>query len=130
LFQDRYLSKAVESDEYLLSATRYIHQNPVKASLAEETHLFKWSSASAYLDGGNSLVDAGFVLSLFSENADEQLAAYKNYLQKDDDIEHLGESAKRLSDGDAREIMNRLCGTSTVAEFQEIPSDKRGDILI
>ncbi|HHY25099.1 MAG TPA: transposase, partial [Clostridiaceae bacterium] len=33
LFQDRYKSEAVESDEYLLTVLRYIHQNPVKAGI-------------------------------------------------------------------------------------------------
>ena len=32
LFQDRYKSVPVENDLYLLSAVRYIHNNPVKAA--------------------------------------------------------------------------------------------------
>ena len=31
LFQDRYKSEPVETDEYFLAVLRYIHQNPVKA---------------------------------------------------------------------------------------------------
>jgi putative transposase len=31
LFQDRFKSEGIESDVYLLSAVRYIHNNPVKA---------------------------------------------------------------------------------------------------
>jgi len=31
LFQDRYKSENVESDSYLLTVVRYVHQNPEKA---------------------------------------------------------------------------------------------------
>jgi len=34
LFQDRYKSEVVESDEYLYTVIRYIHHNPVKAGLS------------------------------------------------------------------------------------------------
>ena len=33
LFQNRYLSEPVETDAYLLTVLRYIHQNPVKAKI-------------------------------------------------------------------------------------------------
>jgi putative transposase len=33
LFQDRFKSENVESTDYLLTVTRYIHQNPVKANI-------------------------------------------------------------------------------------------------
>ena len=35
LFQDRFKSEPVDSDAYLLTVIRYIHQNPVKAGLCE-----------------------------------------------------------------------------------------------
>ena len=33
LFQDRFKSEPVDSNEYLLTVVRYIHQNPIKAGL-------------------------------------------------------------------------------------------------
>ena len=36
LFQDRFKSEPVESDEYFLTVIRYIHQKPVKAGLCEK----------------------------------------------------------------------------------------------
>jgi len=130
LFQDRYKSMAVENDAYMLSALRYIHQNPMKAGLTKDINSYKWSSAMAYLMGGNSLVDARCVLLLFSENPTEQIETYTEYMQGHDDIGHLeGESVKRLNDKEAREAMKLICGVSTVVGFQAIPSDKRGAVL-
>ena len=37
LFQDRFRSEPVEDDAYLLSVLRYIHQNPVKAGIVQDT---------------------------------------------------------------------------------------------
>ena len=35
LFQDRFISEAVETDPYLLTVIRYIHHNPVKAGICK-----------------------------------------------------------------------------------------------
>ena len=35
LFQDRFKSEPVDSNEYLLTVVRYIHQNPIKAGLCK-----------------------------------------------------------------------------------------------
>jgi putative transposase len=49
LFQNRFRSERVEDEEYLLTVLRYIHQNPVKAFLVNDTKDYLWSSYRAYL---------------------------------------------------------------------------------
>ena len=44
LFQGRFKSEPVEDDTYFLTVLRYIHQNPVKAGLVNNTEDYKWSS--------------------------------------------------------------------------------------
>jgi putative transposase len=41
LFQDRFKSEPVESDEYLLTVVRYIHQNLLTAKIGNEIDEFK-----------------------------------------------------------------------------------------
>ena len=48
LFQGRFKSEPVETDEYLLTVIRYIHQNPVKGGIVP-TCDFRWSSYRSYL---------------------------------------------------------------------------------
>ncbi len=36
LFQDRYKSEPVETDSYIVTVLRYIHQNPVKAGICSD----------------------------------------------------------------------------------------------
>lgn len=44
LFQDRFKSENVETQEYLITVTRYIHQNPVKAGIVTSPEKWKWST--------------------------------------------------------------------------------------
>jgi REP element-mobilizing transposase RayT len=46
LFQDRFQSEPVESDEYFVTVLRYIFQNPVKACLSKKPEDYPWSSSS------------------------------------------------------------------------------------
>jgi len=64
LFQDRYKSEIIDTDEYFMTALRYIHFNPVKAGLAKLPELYTWSSYPEFL-GTSTLTDTQFALSLF-----------------------------------------------------------------
>ena len=50
LFQDRFRSEPVESMEYFMILLRYIHQNPVKASIVKAVGDYPWSSWREYND--------------------------------------------------------------------------------
>ena len=64
LFQDRYKSEPIDTDNYLLCAVRYVHQNPVKARIVNNPKYYKWSSYNAYLNDRNNLVDTEVILSI------------------------------------------------------------------
>ena len=49
LFQDRYLSKTVETQSYFINVCRYIHQNPVLAGIAKIEN-YEWSSYKEYIN--------------------------------------------------------------------------------
>ena len=44
LWQDRFKSKIIEKDAYLIECIRYIESNPVRASLVSYIHQYPWSS--------------------------------------------------------------------------------------
>jgi len=50
LLRGRFKSIIVDSDNYLLQLSRYIHLNPVKAGLVKRPQQFPWSSYLFYLD--------------------------------------------------------------------------------
>jgi len=72
LFQDRYKSEAIEDENYLLAAIRYIHNNPLRANLVTAIEQYPWCSYPAYL--GKSILqyepaDTEFVLNMFSSSS-------------------------------------------------------------
>lgn len=48
LFQGRYKSEPIQTDEYLITVIRYIHNNPVKAGIAS-ADAYQWSSYAEYV---------------------------------------------------------------------------------
>ena len=72
LFQGRYGSTAIMSDEHLMTVVRYVHLNPIEEKLSCSCE-YRWSSYREYLrdepDGhasrGNRIVNTRFVLSVF-----------------------------------------------------------------
>lgn len=51
LFRGRYKAILVQADAYLLSLSRYIHLNPVRARLVKKAEKFYWSSYRFYISG-------------------------------------------------------------------------------
>lgn len=67
LFEYSFKAKHIESDELLLHVSRYIHLNPVIASLVEQPEQWRWSSIHDYLDiETKPLCQTGEILSFFS----------------------------------------------------------------
>lgn len=67
LFQERFKSEPIDSDAYLLTAVRYVHENPQKAGLAE-MDIYPWSSYREYTVGSClpfSICTREFVLACF-----------------------------------------------------------------
>ena len=72
LIANRYKSQPVEFDAYFLSVIRYIHQNPVKAGIADKIEDYRWNSYNEYVDGKKNIVDTDFVLQLISRKEFKQ----------------------------------------------------------
>jgi len=68
LFQDRFRSEAIEEDGYVLSLTKYIHQNPVKAKMVTTASEYSWSSYNSYSnkDYFSRMLDTDTILGIFS----------------------------------------------------------------
>ena len=71
LFQNRFLSKNVETKEYLCGLCRYIHQNPLKAKISN-TEDYKWSSYREFIYG-EKIISSELVLSMFAPNKKEAI---------------------------------------------------------
>jgi putative transposase len=73
LFQGRYDAKIIDSLNYFLEASRYIHWNPVEAEMVQIPEEYPWSSYSVFLEKSqHPLVTTGRILSYFPEPCRER----------------------------------------------------------
>ena len=79
LFQGRFGGQLVDSETYLLSLSRYIVLNPVRAGMVETPGEWRWSSyrATAGLEAAPHWLDPGPILDAF--NADDWNKAMHGY---------------------------------------------------
>jgi len=77
LFQGRYKSLLVDTDNYFLKLTRYIHLNPVKAKIVEKPEDYKWSSYRDYLNKrDNQIIDKKEINALLNMSSKD----YENFV--------------------------------------------------
>ena len=66
VFQDRFKSKIIQDDSYLLMVIGYVLNNPVRAGLATDFLDYQWSSSSLYFNKQSSdIIDDKYVESIF-----------------------------------------------------------------
>lgn len=66
VFEARYGAQLIETAEYELDVSKYIHLNPVKASIVDNPEDYPWSSFIGYLPKHeNSLLNTSQLLSYF-----------------------------------------------------------------
>ncbi len=73
LFQSRFRAKLIETDEYLLHLSRYIHRNPKEFLLSTpgvELLNYEWSSYPYYVNKNtkDELIDSALILNYFAKN--------------------------------------------------------------
>ncbi len=82
LFGGRYRQSICLDRTYLLTASVYIHLNPVRGGLAEEAGEYRWSSSALYTRdiSGDSFIDPWPVLQLVDEDPARARQEYRQLL--------------------------------------------------
>jgi putative transposase len=118
LFQDRFKSEAVEDDQYLLTAVRYIHHNPVKAQMVSHPCEYRWSSYNLYLGKTagypKNLVAVGPVLMMFADDPQRAVQLFVEFSAQK--VEEVFIEYQENSD-QAKEIKTVSETESYIAEF-------------
>ena len=129
LFQGRFKGIIVDKDEYLLTLSRYIHLNPVRAKIVQWPEDYRWTSYKAYADDSvkSSLVNTADTLSYFSNKKGKAQKAYRAYVR-----EGMGEEERPFKDMTAGLILGGKRFKARVMKFlgkikthEELPQIKR-----
>lgn len=133
LFQDRYRSEKVESNEYLMTVIRYLHQNPVKSETVKSPSEWKWSSCNGYY--GNeaypkSLLDNELVLGLFSDDKKTAIRKFTEFNEAQNEDCCMDDIiTTRLTDEEARIEIKKLLEGFEIAQIKSLQRDKRDEII-
>jgi hypothetical protein len=134
LFQDRFRSENVESDRYLLTVLKYIHQNPVKAQIVKHVEQWRWSCLGYY---GNkvypeTLLDNEVILKMFSDDENAAIGEFKQFNELESNDNCLDDVANKrllLSDEEARLEILKVINETEIAQVKSIPKQKRDELL-
>ena len=133
LFQDRFKSEIVESDGYLFTVTRYIHQNPIKAGVVKRMDEWKWSSCNGYYGkvtypGG--LLDMGLILAVISENKDAAIKQFKAFNEENTVDACLDFTDRnRLSDEEAKIKIENSMGGVSISDIRILPKLEKEKVI-
>jgi putative transposase len=79
VFENRYGAELIDSYQYLLDASRYIHLNPIKANLVTTIEEYRWSSLPYYItNNSNEFVSTNRILSNFPAPQVENYLTFLN----------------------------------------------------
>lgn len=117
LWQSRYFS-CVMDERHLLAAARYIEQNPVRAKLVEKPWQWKWSSASAHINEGRSLIK----LEDLFKYVDIPQSSWKEFIDSNEDKQTVDMIRKHTLTG-------RPLGDTSFVEKLEKKLDRRLHLL-
>ncbi len=124
LFQDRYKSEKIESDKYLLTVIRYIHQNPVKAGIVKRAIDWTWSSYAGYHSKSSypeGLLDTTQILGLFSEKKEKAIELFIEYSGQNNQDVCLEDIKKvRLTDKEALVEIRKIARGYEVTEIKNL----------
>lgn len=125
LFQDRFKSEPVDTEEYFLTVLRYIHQNPTKAKLCTRVEDYRYSSYMEYFQE-SELVDTGYVYGLIS------LESFVEFHHQQTDTKCLDipdKQVRRVTDEQAKAMIKKYSKCETASDFQKLEIKVRDKYL-
>jgi len=127
LFQGRYWSGAIDSDEQLMCVIRYIHRNPVEAGICDACGGYEWSSYSEYM-GRQHLTSTRFVIGILGG-----LKSFIGFHEKDVAPRVSGSGflqRRRRADREVRSIFKRLVGEGKGLSYLKDCGPKVASLLV
>lgn len=128
LFQGRFSSEPIDSDSYLLTVIRYIHQNPVKAGLSSVLQ-WPWSSYAEYI---SEPIRCATVSLLDIFGGKEAFERFHMALANDQclDISEGRSSTRGYSDEKAAILAQEVLGEIGLGDLKSLEPQERNQYLV
>jgi len=133
VFQGRYGSECVETDVYLFTAMRYIHNNPVKAGISDRPEAYPWSSIHAYYEDKEypvGLTETSFILNIFNQDKKQAKIDFREYMLSDNNDKCIDyETRNRMSDAEVKEAIERILSGRSIWSLHNMDKESRNEII-
>jgi REP element-mobilizing transposase RayT len=128
LFANRYKSIPVEDDSYLITLSKYIHQNPVKSGMAEHPEDYPFSSYSDYVENNSELTDVDFLLDVFDEDRKTAISKFVCHINSSEEDFDYEESIRNRDIFTRLKIVTATRGIKPL-EIAKLPKAERNELL-
>lgn len=123
LFQDRYKSVPIETNQQLMNVVRYIHNNPAKAGICPPDQ-YRWSSWR-YYTGTKGIVETELILKLVGG-----IDGFLEFSLQEDGTEHLDiRETHRIKDNSAKRIIKETLNLDSGTQIQNMNREARDKAL-
>lgn len=130
LFQGRFKSEPVDTDEYFLTVLRYIHQNPVKAGITADCD-YVWSSYRVYVGEDDAvmpeLTDTALALTMLGGAG--RFAAFHARIDETAVCCDIHEARKGIADEEAIRCAQAVLGEDNLHQIASLPREQRNAAL-
>ncbi len=125
VFQGRYKSEVINTEQYLLGVIRYIHNNPVKAEIVAEAGDYKWSSYNAYMGKKDSIInpkEKEMIMDMFTGS----VKLFEQFHLEEDMQEFLEikEDLERQREEKAKRIIDNYCNKYGIKDIEQIHNNR------
>nr|WP_302599506.1 transposase [uncultured Cellulosilyticum sp.] len=89
VFQGRFTSAMIKTDDYFIHVSKYVHLNPVKANIVADAIEYNWSSFKYYMENQDrwGIVNTERILKYFSDDFGEARKLYLEYIHNGEDMD-------------------------------------------
>lgn len=128
LFQGRYKGFLIEKERYLLSVSRYVHLNPVRARVIQRPEEYKWSSYREYIGKAEKKgwLTCDWILGQYSREEVKARRLYKTFTDEGLTLKENPFSALKagLILGN-EDFMEKIRKKIKIEKHREIPESRR-----
>lgn len=112
VFQGRYKAVLVQDERYMLKLVRYIHQNPVRAGMANSVENYRWSSDIYYRKNIRSFINKDMLMKMLDSDGFRAIEKYKVFMEEREETEYsklnsIGDEAYRVLCESRKEVKQR-----------------------
>ena len=128
VFQDRFSSASISSEEYLLDAIRYVHFNPQKAGICPYD-VYRWSSHLDYAERDPDIATVDLALARF---AFPRICDYLAFMDASNGAVVRPPTGGRIGEDEALDVgasLIRSFGLSELSAVKALDKSKRNEVL-